>query len=138
MSRNKWYWTLQITGWTIYGIIGMLITWYFVEFNLANLSFQLFAAVTMLFTTHFLRIYIKEKKWLQLRFKALILRLIPTLVVQAFVANSLVTVYGYFLTELIPQSEFSIALFFVVYTSNICLPIALDGDIPDHLFLQKL
>ncbi len=115
MSRNKWYWTLQITGWTLYGIIGMLIMWYFVEFNLANLSFQLFASAMMLFTTHFLRIYVKEKQWLQLRFKALVLRLVPTLMIQAVVTNSLVTAYGVLLTELIPQSNFSIPVF-LLYT----------------------
>ncbi len=111
MSRNRWYWTIQITAWTIYCIIGILTMGYFSELNLPYISFNVFGALLMLSSTHLLRLWMKKYEWLGLRLKALIARLIPTLMVIALVVNSLGTIYSYNFTNMVPESGFSVPVF---------------------------
>lgn len=111
MSRNSWYWTIQIVGWTIYGVIGSLIAAYFLELTPANIVFQVFASASMLLATHFVRFWIKRKGWLKIKPKGLIWRILPLLLILAVLANSAVTVYGIYFTTMIPIEQFSFAVY---------------------------
>ncbi len=115
MSRNQWYWTLQLVGWSSYAILGTMITSYFEEFTIPNMIFQFLAASLMLTGTHLTRYWMKSGGWLQMRLKELVLRIVPTLLAFAFVTNSIVSVYGIYYTDLVPREKFSIVVF-LLYT----------------------
>ncbi len=115
MSRNRWYWVIQITAWSTYGVVGLLISGLFSEINLPNIGLVVLGAAMMLTSTHLLRLWMKRRKWLKLRLKALIVRLLPTLVILAVTANALGTIYTYAFTTIAPKNEFSIPIF-LLYT----------------------
>ncbi|MEP5612214.1 MAG: histidine kinase [Cyclobacteriaceae bacterium] len=115
MSRTRWYWTLQISGWTLYGVIGTVIANYFYAINIQSIAFQIFGATMMLLVTHFLRFQLKRRGWIKLKIKRMLVRLIPLLVLLAFLANGLTTGFGLKVTDMIPIDQFSFGIF-LLYT----------------------
>lgn len=111
MSGNKWYWRLQIAGWTLHGTIGMLFTYYFRELTLKGALLQYTIAAVLLLTTHFFRYWIKKKGWLKLRVSELTLRVVPTLIVLSFLSNGVLTVIGFYIVDFVPEEEFSWAIY---------------------------
>ena len=112
MSRNRLYWTLQISMWTIYGLIGATISFYVKELTATMAVFYAFAAALMLFTSHFLRLFVKRQKWLNLRLFDLIIRVVPTLIVLSLITNVFTTLYGFLFTDLLDGKSFKIGIYF--------------------------
>jgi len=113
MSRNKWYWVLQVSGWTLYAIIGTLVATNFISIGIQTIAFQIVGAATMLLSTHFLRFQLKNNGWIKLRVTRMLVRLIPLLVLLAFLANGLTTGFGIRFTDMIPLGQFSVGIFFL-------------------------
>lgn len=115
MSRTKQYWILQIVGWTLYGVLGLIIGNAFYEMTLATVVWNFSTAVIMLLSTHLLRYKMKLNGWLDLKTGKLILRLIPALIIISFLANGFGTGYGLLATDVLDIEKMSIAVF-LLYT----------------------
>lgn len=124
MSRTRRYWIYQIIGWTLYGIIGLIIGNIFYETTVATVIWNFITAITMLTATHLLRYKIKRSGWLQLKIGRLILYLIPSLMVLALLANGIGSAYGLLATDVLVLEKFSLAVF-MLYTMQTFIYLAL-------------
>ncbi len=113
MSRNKWYWTLQITGWSLYGLLGLVINGIFEAPSISVVVFALLSAAFMLIATHFLRYLIRKYEWLRLPFLRLSVRLLLTSVGLAFLINVLNSVFIVYIANFFGEEKFSVAVFFL-------------------------
>jgi hypothetical protein len=84
-QRRRLYWRLQIIGWLLYGVLGLILTVVFGGKYQPYLPLlELYVALTMLGLSHALRCYAKRHDWPNLTPKALIMRLL--------LAHTLITV----------------------------------------------
>ncbi|MEQ6169023.1 MULTISPECIES: histidine kinase [unclassified Ekhidna] len=112
MTRNTSYWLLQTIGWFMYGMIGVIIALLFYDnVDVWVILAQFFSAIVMLFATHLLRYKMKLDGWLKLKIKQLIVRLVPTLIILALLANGITTGYTVLTTDLIPVDKISPTVF---------------------------
>ena len=111
MSRNRWYWTLQLIGWFLYGVLGFSISSAFMGFRWDMLAFQLIACVAMFFASHGFRYLIKGQGWLKLKASSLLLRISLLLVLSAPLVNGLVTTLGSFVTDQISLENYTFGYF---------------------------
>lgn len=113
MSRNRWYWTLQICGWALYGLVGVIIAELFMKGQGVSLLFQSISALLMLGSTHFVRHLLKEKGWRKLKIKEILVRVFPILIGFAVIINIVNSVYLINVAELFSYENFSIVIFFL-------------------------
>ncbi|WP_424964108.1 sensor histidine kinase [Ekhidna sp.] len=112
MTRNTSYWLFQSIGWFMYGMIGVIIALLFYDnVDVWVILAQFFSAIVMLFATHLLRYKMKLDGWLKLKIKQLIVRLVPTLIILALLANGITTGYTILTTDLIPVDKISPTVF---------------------------
>lgn len=114
MQSNKRYWFLQLTGWFLYGTIGLLIAGIFAKTTTAVIAMQSFAVVVMLLSSHLLRFVVKKNQWTDLPFGAMIARILVTNIFVALVANGFVTLFGIGV-EVISLENYSRAVFGVYW-----------------------
>jgi two-component system, LytTR family, sensor kinase len=124
MSRTKRYWILQIVGWTLYGILGLIIGNSFYKMDASTVFWNFLAAAVMLLSTHLLRYKIKLDGWLTLKIGKLIARLIPALLVLSLLANGINTGYGLLMTDIIDKEKFTFFIF-LLYTFQTLIYFAL-------------
>ncbi|RTQ44863.1 histidine kinase [Hymenobacter gummosus] len=75
--RRRLYWQLQVGGWTLYGIVGLvLIVAFGGKYHPRLLLLELYVAGTLLGLSHLLRYYAKRRGWLQLPVGTLFPRLL--------------------------------------------------------------
>lgn len=114
MNRNRWYWTLQIIGWTLYAIIGLVINGLFMETGkIGHIIFVFFSAAIMLFTTHLLRTLIKKYEWMKLSLWKLIVRILPIVLGASIVINLINSYYLVYISGMFTSDEFSVPVFFL-------------------------
>lgn len=113
MSKNKWYWTLQICGWGLYGILGMAINSYFYETDLLAALFSLCTALVMLLGTHTVRLLIKRNDWMKLKLGQLLIRVFPIFIGCAIFINIFNSWYMIHVIELFTYEEFSVPIYFL-------------------------
>jgi len=118
MSKTKWYWTLQVGGWTLYGLLGVLINSYFFSNGAASFFFPFLAAALMLLSTHSVRWLIKSKSWLQLRIPYILVRIIPIFIFFSAIINIFNSWYMIQIVGLFTYEEFSIPVFFLYVLQN--------------------
>ncbi len=111
MSGSKWYWRLQVLGWTFYALLGIVLADYFYTLNVRVILFQFFAAFLMLSSTHLLRYWLNKYGLLKLDTFKLFVRIVPRLFIMALIINSLNALYGIFFTDLITLERFSFAIY---------------------------
>ena len=96
----------------MYGMIGVIIALLFYDnVDVWVILAQFFSAIVMLFATHLLRYKMKLDGWLKLKIKQLIVRLVPTLIILALLANGIITGYTVLSTDLIPVDKISPTVF---------------------------
>ncbi len=118
MTRTKWYWTLQISGWLLYGLLGVSINAYFFGNIGMGLLYPIFAAFLMMMSTHYVRIQMKSREWLQLKLPMLLIRVVPLFILFAVLVNLLNTWFSIKVTELFTAEEFSVPVFFLYVLQN--------------------
>lgn len=75
-SRQKLYWISQISGWSLYGLVSVLITISFDRFSWGRLLITLLLCLSGLVLTHVLRNTIKKNNWLRLPLRKIIPRVL--------------------------------------------------------------
>jgi len=115
MTRNRWYWTLQISGWMLYGILGLVINGLFMEgSNIANtIGFAFSSALIMLFSTHYLRFLIKKHEWMKLPFWRLFLRVLAVITISSLLINTINSIYLVYVSKFFTFDQFSVVVFFL-------------------------
>jgi two-component system, LytTR family, sensor kinase len=94
MTRNQWYWLIQIVVWSMYALLGVIIVTNFVAFKWKLVWFQVLAAILMLLSTHLFRFVLKRGGWLNLSIKAMLLRISPTIILLSFLENGIISFIG--------------------------------------------
>lgn len=110
-KTNRSYWFWQLTGWFIYGSVGLIIAALFSEPNLGMIMMQLFAVVIMIGTTHLVRFTIKKNNWADSKLLSNIPKLLITTVILAITSNSFVTAFGLYIVSIISLDEYSWGVF---------------------------
>lgn len=135
MSRSRWYWTLQISGWTLYGIVGLVVNGMFTEPDALSMAFSVVSASMMLFSTHFLRYLIKRNHWLDIPFFALIIRVLVICVGLAMIINVVNSVWLVYVSKLFSEEDFSVMVFFLyVFQTTIYFALWLGIYLGVHYF----
>lgn len=89
-NRDKAYWACQAGGWGLYFLINFLLTASYEGFKGRNFILLLYMSITGLAATHILRFYIKKYRWIDLTWKSLLLRLLPSILLTGAVITALI------------------------------------------------
>ncbi len=76
ISRNRVYWTSQVTGWTIYAAVNVIAMFSFESYTWQKGILFIFICLAGLVSTHYLRTIIRKKGWLDLPLKKIIPRVL--------------------------------------------------------------
>ncbi|MFK7953510.1 MAG: sensor histidine kinase [Ekhidna sp.] len=124
MFRTKQYWIVQIVGWLLYAIVGLVIGGSFYELKVSTIAWNFLSAIVMFTSTHLLRFKMKLDGWLDLKIGNLIARLVPALIILALLANGITTGYGVLATDVLDVEKMSVAIF-LLYTLQTFIYLAL-------------
>ena len=108
LSRKKIYWISQLSGWSLFILINLLVIASFEELPWQRILVWLFLGITGVFFTHLLRKIIRRKNWLDLPLK----KIIPRVIIASFVTGIIIyaLVFGAgLLLGTINQDELNIA-----------------------------
>jgi len=75
-GRPRLYWTLQLVGWTLYGLFSGLLASIFGKFSASLVGVEIIVAGTLLGLSHGLRLYVRRQGWARLPLGALLPRLL--------------------------------------------------------------
>ncbi|MCC2548631.1 histidine kinase [Hymenobacter sp. BT175] len=75
-ARKRLYWTLQLTGWSLYGVVGIVFFVIYGRLNIYFVGVELLVISTLLLLSHLLRNYIHRHGWLQLSIGRLLPRVL--------------------------------------------------------------
>ncbi len=76
ISRNRAYWISQASGWAFYAAVNLIAMFSFESFTWQKGLLFLFICILGLTSTHFLRMTIKKKGWLELPLKKIVPRVL--------------------------------------------------------------
>ncbi len=112
LSGSKLYWILQLSGWGIYVMAGILIQLIFTEtFPNTNLTkyvgSHIFSFGLFVSSTHIIRSFILKYNWLNLPWTRLILNCLLITLLASVVTNLINSVFLVFVTELFTVDEYS-------------------------------
>jgi len=96
LSRKKIYWISQLTGWSLFVLINLLVIASFEELPWQRILVWIFLGATGIFFTHLLRRIIRKKSWLGLPLKKIIPRVITASFITGIVIYALVFAASYF------------------------------------------
>jgi sensor histidine kinase YesM len=95
LSRKKIYWISQISGWSSFILINLLVIASFEELPWQRILVWIFLGITGIFFTHLLRKLIRRKKWLELPLKKIIPRVIFASFITGIIIYALVFAASY-------------------------------------------
>jgi sensor histidine kinase YesM len=75
-SDKKRYWISQISGWSIFTLVNLIIILAIEKYSWQNLIIYLIICISGLLSTHFYRRYIKKNNWVSLPIKKLLPRVL--------------------------------------------------------------
>ena len=93
-NYNKAYWTCQILGWGIYGLLNTVFLSAFQTITAQNLGITVFGSVQLLLWTHLLRTIFKKRHWVTLPLWKLFIRVLIADLVIAIISQS-IQIFGY-------------------------------------------
>ena len=93
-NHNKAYWTCQILGWGIYGLLNTFFLSAFQTITAQNLGITVFGSVQLLLWTHLLRTIFKKRHWVTLPLWKLFIRVLIADLVIAIISQS-IQIFGY-------------------------------------------
>ncbi len=108
LSRKKIYWISQLSGWSLFILINLLVIASFEELPWQRILVWIFLGFSGIFFTHLLRKTIRRKKWLDLQLKQIIPRVIFASFITGTIIYALVFGAGYLLGT-INQEELTVA-----------------------------
>jgi len=108
LSRKKIYWISQLSGWSLFILINLLVIASFEELPWQRILVWIFLGFSGIFFTHLLRKTIRRKKWLDLQLKQIIPRVIFASFITGTIIYALVFAAGYF-GGTINQEELTVA-----------------------------
>ncbi len=108
LSRKQIYWISQVTGWSLFVLINLLIIASFDELPWQRILVWIFLGTVGIIFTHLLRKVIRKKNWLNLPLKKTISRILIASIIMGIVIYAFVFAAGY-IAGTIPQEEFNIA-----------------------------
>src|SRR5690606_25318635 len=76
MGRKKVYWISQISGWSFYALVNIIVGTTFESFRSENSLILILLCLCGIFFTHLFRNYIKRNGWLNLSPKKLVPRVV--------------------------------------------------------------
>ena len=94
-NHSKAYWTCQILGWGIYGLLNTVFLSAFQTVTAQKLGITVFGSVQLLLWTHLLRIIFKKRHWVTLPLWKLFIRVLIADLVIAIISQS-IQFLGYF------------------------------------------
>jgi len=96
LSRKKIYWISQISGWSSFILINLLVISSFEELPWQRILVWIFLGIVGVFFTHLLRKIIRRKRWLELPLKKIIPRVIFASFITGIIIYALVFAVSYF------------------------------------------
>ena len=88
-NHSKAYWTCQILGWGIYGLLNTVFLSAFQTVTAQKLGITVFGSVQLLLWTHLLRIIFKKRHWVTLPLWKLFIRVLIADLVIAIISQSI-------------------------------------------------
>lgn len=81
MVKRRLYWTLQIGGWLVYGIVQIVSSSILQSGTVSprRVVFLAYEALIFLLLTHCLRLFVKQRKWINLNMQRLIPRVLASI-----------------------------------------------------------
>jgi sensor histidine kinase YesM len=86
LSRKKIYWISQLSGWSLFILINLLVIASFEELPWQRVLVWIFLGIIGVFFTHLLRKTIRRKRWLDLPLK----KIIPRIITASFFIGTLI------------------------------------------------
>lgn len=108
LSRKQIYWISQVTGWSLFVLINLLIIASFDELPWQRILVWIFLGIVGIFFTHLLRKLIRKKNWLNLPLKKTIPRILLASIITGIIIYAFVFAASY-VAGTLPQEEFNIA-----------------------------
>jgi sensor histidine kinase YesM len=96
LSRKKIYWISQLSGWSLFILINLLVIASFEELPWQRILVWIFLGIIGIFFTHLLRKIIRRKRWLVLPLKKIIPRIITASFITGILIYALVFAASYF------------------------------------------
>ncbi|MGE5810849.1 MAG: sensor histidine kinase, partial [Ignavibacteria bacterium] len=87
MNRKTVYWISQLTGWVSFAILNLILIASFDKFNLGRILVFGYLSVSGILLTHFYRIIIKKRGWINLTLKRLIPRVLLSSILIGIIMN---------------------------------------------------
>lgn len=81
MNKNQAYWLLQIGGWSIFGIIIVLLNFLSDAISLQIYFYAIFISLWYLISTHFFRYFIIKWEWISAKIKRIIFQVLLCIIV---------------------------------------------------------
>ena len=108
LNRLQIYWISQVTGWSFYVVINLIIIASFEELSWQRILVWIFLAFVGIFFTHLLRKVIRKKNWLNLQLKSIIPRVLFASIITGGIIYAFVFAASH-LAGTMQQHEFNIA-----------------------------
>ena len=89
-TRPRLYWTLQVLGWSLWGLSGVALISIFGKFSWLLLGIEAIVASIVLLGSHLLRLFVRRQGWVRLPLTRLLPRLLPA--IAGVAAGSLVII----------------------------------------------
>jgi len=108
LSRRQIYWISQVTGWSLFVLINLLIIASFDELPWQRILVWIFLGIVGIIFTHLLRKVIRKKNWLNLPLKKTIPRILLASIITGLIIYAFVFAASY-IAGTFPKEEFNIA-----------------------------
>ena len=123
MRSSKLYWTCQLTGWSLYAALGVLMLYVFAERSWASVLQPLVVCTIALLLSHGYRRLIRRRRWTELSPTAQLPRIVLASLVLSALLNSIATLLLLFVFRAFTFREFrgSYLLVYIFQWSTIYL-----------------
>ncbi len=91
INRNKVYWISQITGWTVFVLLNIIVISFIEEMSWQRVVIWIYLGFAGISFTHILRGIIKNRNWLNLPLK----KLIPRVLLSSFITGTLIYSFAF-------------------------------------------
>ncbi len=121
MDKKSLYWTLQIIGWTIYGLLNIYLVFLGERLSTEGAIGQLILVPFYIIITHLYRNFIIRKGWLQLLIQKLVLRVIIACLVLSILNYAFLFFISSTLGLITPEEDFNLIVIFISILANLIL-----------------
>ncbi len=91
INRNKVYWISQVTGWTVFVLLNIIVISFIEEMSWQRVVIWVYLGFAGISFTHILRGIIKNRNWLNLPLK----KLIPRVLLSSFITGTLIYSFAF-------------------------------------------